>query len=169
VSGRFSPLQRLAYGFVAEYHRELLALVRPGALPADILGEAAATMRERIEELRFPDSPYKHGALASLEGAGHLSYPVGMAVHDVGDYGDGPLVPGMVLAVGPTMWVPEEQACIRCADTVVVTGEGNEVLTAAAPLGVEAIELAMAEQSPLLPILAARSWWGEAPGSGPAA
>ena len=112
-----------------EYHRELLRLIRPGALPADILAEAAAVMRERIEELRVPDSPYKAGALRALEFSGHLSHPVGMSVHDVGDYSDGPLEVGVVFAVDPMMWVPEERSYIRCEDTVVVTETGCRTLT----------------------------------------
>ncbi|HTW97786.1 MAG TPA: aminopeptidase P N-terminal domain-containing protein [Acidimicrobiales bacterium] len=160
VSGRYSPLQRLVYGFVVEYHRELLRLIRPGALPADVLDEAAATMRERIEELRFPDSAYKQGAQAMLGFSGHLSHPVGMAVHDVGDYADEPFVPGTVLALDPQMWVHSERTYIRCEDTVAITDDGVEVLTASAPLDVEQIEQAMAEPSQLTPVLGARSWWG---------
>jgi Xaa-Pro aminopeptidase len=160
VSGRYSPLQRLVYGFIVEYHRELLRLIKPGAVPVEILEEASSSMRERIEELHFPDSPYRQGAIAALDFAGHLSHPVGMSVHDVGDYTNAPLVAGMVFAVDPMMWVPEEHAYIRCEDTVVVTEDGIDVLTSEAPLDVEQVEAAMAVASPLLPILAARSWWG---------
>ena len=42
VDGHYSRLQSLLYGFMVEYHRTLLALIRPGALPAGILAEAAA-------------------------------------------------------------------------------------------------------------------------------
>jgi Xaa-Pro aminopeptidase len=158
ASGRFNPLQRLLYGFVVEYHRALIGLVRPGALPRDVLEEAAATMRERVEQLRFPDSPYKQAALAMLSSGGHLSHPVGMAVHDVGDYLRAPLEAGMVFAVDPQMWVPEQRLYIRCEDTVAVTGDGVEVLTGAAPLGVEEIEEAMTVPSQLLPVLGARPY-----------
>ena len=77
VSGTYSPLQRVAYGFIVEYHRELLRLVRPGAMPADILAESAATMRERIEELSFAEAPYKAAALAALESPGTFLTPSG--------------------------------------------------------------------------------------------
>jgi Xaa-Pro aminopeptidase len=158
VSGRYSPLQRLLYGFIVEYHRELLALLRPGALPDDILAEAAGVMRERIEQLHFPGSAYRDAALAALRFAGHLSHPVGMSVHDVGDYTNGPLEPGMVFAVDPMMWVHEHELYIRCEDTVAVTEHGVEVLTADAPLDVEEVEQAMTEPSQLLPILASRTF-----------
>ena len=66
-------------------------------------------MREHLEELDFPESAYREGALESLAFAGHLSHPVGMAVHDVGDYSNAPLEPGMVFAVDPMMWVREHR------------------------------------------------------------
>jgi Xaa-Pro aminopeptidase len=160
VNGTYTPLQRVAYGFIVEYHRELLRLIKPGALPSAILEESAATMRERIEALRFPDGPYKEAALAALPVAGHLSHPVGMSVHDVGDYTNAPLEVGMVFSVDPMMWVHEERAYIRCEDTVVVTDGGTEVLTADAPLGPDDVERVMTEPSDLLPVLTARSWWG---------
>ena len=67
VSGTYSQVQRVAYGFIVEYHLELLRLVRPGAMPSDILAESAATMRERVEELGFAEGPYKAAALAALK------------------------------------------------------------------------------------------------------
>jgi Xaa-Pro aminopeptidase len=63
-----------------------------------------------------------------------------MAVHDVGDYRDRPLEPGMVFAVDPQMWVPEEKLYVRVEDTVAVTAAGVEVLTGAAPLDLDEVE-----------------------------
>lgn len=168
VNGTYSALQRVAYGFIVEYHRELLRLVRPGAMPADILAESAATMRERIEELGFAEAPYKAAALAALETTGHLSHPVGMSVHDVGDYTNAPLEAGMVFSIDPMMWVHEARAYIRCEDTVVVTDSGVEVFTADAPLDLDHVEQVMTDPSDLAPMLTARPWWGaESPMSSP--
>jgi Xaa-Pro aminopeptidase len=66
-----------------------------------------------------------------------------MAVHDPGGYRDRPLVPGVVFAVDPQMWVPEEELYIRVEDTVAVTDEGIENFTAAAPLELDDVEAAM--------------------------
>ena len=143
---------------MVEYHRTLLALIRPGVLPVDILRRLPR--RCAASRPDFPESAYREGALESLAFAGHLSHPVGMAVHDVGDYSNAPLEPGMVFAVDPMMWVREHQTYVRCEDTVVVTENGLENLTCQAPLSVEEIEEAMTEQSPLLPVLAVRPWWG---------
>ena len=43
------------------------------------------------------------------------------------------------------MWVEEEQQYIRCEDTVVVTDDGFENLTANAPLDCDEIENVMNE------------------------
>ena len=69
-----------------------------------------------------------------------FTHPVGMAVHDVGDYRQSPLRPGVVFALDPQMWVPDESLYIRVEDTVAVTNVGVEVLTADAPLNLDEVE-----------------------------
>jgi len=112
-----------------------------------ILGEAAAEMAAVIGRTRFSKPIYKSAARRTLEFKGHLSHTVGMAVHDVGDYRSGPLRPGVVLAVDPQMWVPEEKRYIRVEDTVAVTEDGIENLTCAAPLELDDVEAALRRKS----------------------
>ncbi len=73
-----------------------------------------------------------------------FTHPVGMAVHDVGDYRNAPLHPGVVFALDPQMWVPDESLYIRVEDTVAVTNWGVEVLTADAPLDLDEVEAEIA-------------------------
>lgn len=148
VSGRYSQWQRELYGFVVEYHRALLALVRPGATADGILAEAAAEMKAVVERAAFTKRAYREAARRMLERKWLLSHPVGLAVHDPGSYREGPLEPGMVFSVDPEMFVPEERLYIRVEDTVAVTEEGVSVLTADAPLGLDEVEEAMPEESP---------------------
>ena len=68
-----------------------------------------------------------------------------MAVHDVWNYRDEPLRPGVVFALDPQMWVQEEQLYIRVEDTVVVTESGCENLTATVPLELDDIENLMGD------------------------
>jgi Xaa-Pro aminopeptidase len=68
-----------------------------------------------------------------MHGVGHL---IGMDVHDVGERGD--LLVGMALTVEPGIYIPSDCESveekyrgigIRIEDDIVVTEEGNEVLT----------------------------------------
>ncbi len=143
VGGAYAPWQRELYGFIVEYHKTILPLIRPGRTADEIHAEAAAAMAKVVERTKFSKPIYEAAARRALEFKGHLSHPVGMAVHDVGGYGGGALRPGLVFAVDPQLWVPEEKLYIRCEDTVAVTEAGIENLTSSAPLGPAAIEAAM--------------------------
>jgi Xaa-Pro aminopeptidase len=145
ANGAYAPWQRELYGLVVEYHKALLALIRPGVLPETIMQEAADRMRPVIEQWRFSKPEYRQGALALLDFKGHLSHAVGMAVHEPCHYFGRPLEPGTVFAVDPQMWVPEEELYIRCEDTVAVTRDGCENLTALAPLDLDDVERVMRE------------------------
>ncbi|HOD81392.1 MAG: Xaa-Pro aminopeptidase [Planctomycetes bacterium ADurb.Bin126] len=140
VNGRYSPVQRELYGFMVDYHKTLLGLLRPGRLAADVLAEAARRMRGEIERREWSKPVYRQAALKTLEYSGHLSHPVGLSVHDPEGYRGLPLEVGTVFAVDPQLWVPEEEVYIRVEDTVAVTDDGIEVLTAACPLELDEVE-----------------------------
>jgi Xaa-Pro aminopeptidase len=65
-----------------------------------------------------------------------------MDVHDVGDIRS-PLVPGMVLTVEPGIYLPGEGLGVRIEDDVLVTADGHEVLSFAAPRQPEEVEALM--------------------------
>ncbi|MCL6429470.1 MAG: M24 family metallopeptidase [Anaerolineae bacterium] len=151
VSGVYAPRQRELYGFMVEYHEALLARLRPGVMPDQVMDEAAAAMRGVWERWPFSKEVYREAARRTLEFRGHLSHPVGMAVHDDGDYRQRPLLPGTVFTVDPQMWVPEEKLYIRVEDCVAITEEGVEVLTTGAPLELADVEALMADERAELP------------------
>ncbi|MEI7899519.1 MAG: aminopeptidase P N-terminal domain-containing protein [bacterium] len=142
VSGTYSPVQRELYGFVVAYHQALLAVLRPGVLPAQMLQEAAAAMEPALRTTRFSKPIYEQAARRLLASDKALTHPVGMAVHDCCSYinTSEPLQPGLVFALDPQLWVPEEQLYIRVEDTVAITETGVENLTAAAPHALDEIE-----------------------------
>ena len=147
VNGTYAPWQRELYGFIVEYHKVLLARIRPGATADEIHAEAAAEMRKVVDATAFSKATYEAAARRTLDFKGHLSHPVGMAVHDVGGYRQAPLRPGIVLTVDPQMRVPEEKLYIRVEDTVAVGDDGMENLTAGAPLELDDVEAVMREES----------------------
>ena len=141
VNGIYSPQQHELYGFMVTYHKAILKRLRPGVLPRDLLAEAANEMRVVLEQTTFSKPIYEQAARRTLEFRGHLSHPVGMAVHDVGSYFDRPLAPGLVIAIDPQMWIPEEKLYIRVEDTIVITADGVEILTDLCPIDLDEIEI----------------------------
>ncbi|MEO2023896.1 MAG: M24 family metallopeptidase, partial [Pirellulaceae bacterium] len=149
VSGKYSPQQRELYGYIVNYHKTLLGLIRPGVMAEDVENEAAEIMRPIVEQTVWSQDSFCKGAEATLEFRGHLSHGVGMAVHDVWNYRQEPLKPGVVLALDPQMWIQEQEIYIRVEDTVVVTEDGVENLTADAPLELDHVESVIQEHGML--------------------
>ncbi len=157
VNGRFSDAQRALYSYIVTYHRALLRRLRPGAVPEVIMDEVAAEMAGRIADFSFGSDLHRRSALAATDFRGHLSHPVGMSVHDVGSYRTAPLRAGTVISIDPMLWIEPEHGYVRCEDTVVITDDGCETFTAAAPLDCDEIEAMMQEPGILqrLPTLTA--------------
>ena len=142
VNGVFDPWHRRVYGFIVEYHKTLLGLIRPGALPADIYREADRRMATLCADA---DAPY-HDLKPLFErmvkrGVRYINHAVGLSVHDaVGPWRDEPLREGFVGVVDPMVWCDPPREYIRVEDTIVVTADGCERLTGAAPVEIADIE-----------------------------
>jgi Xaa-Pro aminopeptidase len=140
VSGRFSARQRALYQLVLESQLAAIDSVRPGTDLSTLNRIAREFMRDHSGGLCGPEScvPYFiHG----------LSHWLGMDVHDVGSFG-ARLEPGMVLTVEPGIYLPDEKLGIRIEDDVLVTPNGYELLSRAAPKTPDEIEQAMARRVP---------------------
>jgi Xaa-Pro aminopeptidase len=155
VDGRFSPAQRDLYQLVLSAQSEAIAAVRPGNT-WNAPHEAAL----HVLAQGFIDLGLCHGTLEQvlqsedykrfyMHRTGHW---LGLDVHDAGEYkvnGEWrPLCPGMTLTVEPGCYVrPADDVPkhfwnigIRIEDDVVVTDDGYEILTSAAPKTVAGIE-----------------------------
>ncbi len=141
VNGKFSAEQREVYGFVVEYHKVLLSLIRAGKMADEVLREGAERMKSRVN--LFKNVLLRQGALKLLESKRPLSHGVGMTVHEAGNWKERPMEEGLVFAVDPEFVVPEMKLYVRCEDTVVVTRGGCENLTGSAPVEIEEIERVM--------------------------
>jgi Xaa-Pro aminopeptidase len=159
VNGRFSPAQRALYELVLEAQAAAIAKARPGNRWNEPHEAALRVLTKGLIRLGILSG--KPGKLIKEEAykpyymhrTGHW---LGMDVHDVGPYKrDGQwrtLEPGMVLTVEPGLYMPATDAVpepyrligIRIEDDVLITEDGNEVLSAAAPKDPEAIEALMA-------------------------
>lgn len=71
---------------------------------------------------------------------------MGIAVYDIGgEAGREPLTPGMLFACDILAVFPEENLGVRVEDTVVITKDGCENLTADIPREIDEIEAFMKE------------------------
>jgi Xaa-Pro aminopeptidase len=158
VSGRYSPAQRDIYELVLAAQAAAIAATRPGVRwnePHDAAVRVLAQgmidfglCRGSLDKV-IEDGDYRR---FYMHRTGHW---LGLDVHDAGDYKRDRewrvLEPGMVLTVEPGCYirpgegVPEHYANIgiRIEDNVLVTDDGNEVLTNAAPKSVGDIEALM--------------------------
>lgn len=141
VNGKFSPVQRELLQFVLEYRNAVMKRIRPGVTPDRIMNEAKEAMGPILAKTRFSKPVYEKAARTLVStGGGVFSHPVGMAVHDVGNYRRDVLKPGHVFSIDPQMWAPEENLYLRYEDVVVVTGSGYENFTEFLPAELDDIE-----------------------------
>ncbi len=145
VNGTFTAHQLELYNFVVAYRSALMKQIKPGVNVDEVLKEAAVEMKHYIDTHTFSKPHYQKAVEAALVFKGHMQHPVGMAVHDVGNYKATPLTPGEVFAVDPMIWIPEEKLYIRVEDVVVVTQTGMENFSDFVPVKPEAIEELMNE------------------------
>ncbi len=163
VNGRFTPAQRDIYDLVLKTQVACVEKVRPGASVDELksysielltegmvrLGLLQGEPKKLIEEEKYKQF-YMHG----------LGHFLGLDVHDVGRYQIKDearrLEPGMVMTVEPGLYIapgtkdiPDKYLGIgvRIEDDVLVTDDGNRVLSSKAPKEVEEIEELMAKNS----------------------
>ena len=131
VSGRFSNSQEKMYRCILEASKAMIAAIKPGVMESDLQDVAEAVYR-------------KHGFLSEFEQFGrYVGHPVGLSVHDpdpgAGPAPDVPFQVGTVFNVEPLLSVAEEGIHMRLEDTILVTEDGAENLTAGVPVEIEEI------------------------------
>ncbi len=146
VNGKYTKDQRDLYGFIIEYRNTLLKYIRPGVTASQVMEESAKEMKETIKKYKFSKAIYQKAAEGAFTFRGHLSHPVGLAVHDVGIYKNQPLQAGMVFSIDPMIWVPEEKLYVRMEDVVVVTSDGVENLSDNLASGMDDLEKLIKEE-----------------------
>ncbi|MEE1649286.1 aminopeptidase P family protein [Brachybacterium sp. J144] len=163
VSGTFSPAQRKVYEAVLEAADAVFAVARPGLKFRDLHATAMEVVARHLEEWGL--LPGTAAESLAPEGQWHrrwmvhgTSHHLGMDVHDCAQarremYLDAELVEGMVFTIEPGLYfkendllVPDELRGIgvRIEDDVLVTADGVENLSAAAPRRADDVEAWMA-------------------------
>ena len=139
--GKYSAVDRELLGFILIYRNTVMQRIKPGVTPAQILQDAKAAMAPIFAQTKFSKPIYEKAAHRLVEtGGGIFSHPVGMAVHDDGDYQPRLLQPGQVFSIDPQLRVPEENRYLRYEDVIVVTSSGYENFTDFLPTELSHIE-----------------------------
>ena len=160
VNGKFSPEQKALYDICLQAQLEAIAECKPGKHWNDPHEATVRVITEGLVNIGLLEGDVKDLIKSEaykefyMHRAGHW---LGMDVHDVGDYKVGGqwrvLEPGMVMTVEPGIYVaPDNERVakkwrgigIRIEDDVVITKDGNEVLTKDVPKTVAEIEALMA-------------------------
>ena len=157
VSKKFTPVQKSVYKIVLEAQLKAIEQIKPGKRFIDSYNKAVYVLVEGLKDLKLlKDSTekiikkgeYKRFFMHKL---GHW---LGLDVHDAGPYTDEKgnsikLVPGMVMTVEPGIYISKDDTSvpkhyrgigIRIEDDVLVTKNGNKVLTAGTPKTIDEIE-----------------------------
>lgn len=162
TGARFSGRQRDLYGLVLAAQEAAIGGVAPGARFDEPHHRAVRTLAEGLAALGILRGSVDEIVEQELYKPVYMhrtSHWLGMDVHDVGLYKRHEetrvLEPGMVLTVEPGLYVadflddiaPEWHGLgVRIEDDVLVTADGHEVLTAAVPKAIDAIEAVRGER-----------------------
>lgn len=144
VNGKFSERQREIYQIVYDAQNAAIAAIKPGAEWRSISAKADSVIKEGLFNLGLiKDKSGMEFKKFYMHGLGH---PVGLDVHDVGQ----PVMePGMLYTVEPGIYISEGieginpeyyNIGVRIEDVVLVTPDGNKLISADAPREMSAIE-----------------------------
>lgn len=135
ANGKFTPRQRELYQAVLAVHQASLSVYRPGITLEEV--------QYKVNEILIEQGYDLAGEVFQKRNMqGRFGHFVGLAVHDVGG-GPSVLKPGMVFANEPYAVFPEENLGVRVENTILITENGCENLTAGIPREIEDIEALM--------------------------
>ncbi|WLR57287.1 aminopeptidase P N-terminal domain-containing protein [Mesobacillus subterraneus] len=124
ADGTFSDRQKELYNIVLKAQEEVINQMKPGT----DLGVLFETANNILSEELIKIGLINDASELSNYFAHGLFHPIGLDVHDVSGYNT-TLEPGMVFAIEPGLYIPEEKIGIRIEDNVLVTEEGHIVLS----------------------------------------
>lgn len=140
VNGKFTEQQKQLYNVVLKGLEAAIAKTKPGQPKNELQEISKAVMAEELMKIGMIEKPedimkyYFHSS-------GHY---IGLYTHDVGNE-EAILEPDMMFTLEPGLYFEELGIGIRIEDTILITENGCDVLTAGIPKTVEEIEQFMQE------------------------
>jgi Xaa-Pro aminopeptidase len=140
ANGKYSARQREIYEIVLGAQNAALAAIKPGAM---LYGGPKSVHQAAYDYINTHGHDLHGNTLGRyfFHGVGHH---LGLNVHDANDR-TSPLQANMVITDEPGIYIPEEKIGVRIEDDVLVTADGNQLLTAKLPRSPDEIEKIMAE------------------------
>lgn len=140
ANGKFTANQREFYTACNEIEKACLKFLKAGRTPEQV----GAMAREYLEKEKGFDLTKKYwNTMSRYLRRGAVSHYVGLAVHDIGGSAREELKAGMVLAIDVLGVFADENMGVRVEDTVVITEDGYENLSAGVPREIDEIETLM--------------------------
>lgn len=128
--GKPSARQQQVFDAVLDVQAYALGLLKPGILPKEYEQQVETYMGQKLQELKLVKKADHDSIRTYFPHA--TSHFLGLDVHDAGDYSR-PLEAGVVLTCEPGIYIPEEGIGVRLEDDVLITVDGNEVLSGNLP------------------------------------
>lgn len=159
VNGKFTPAQAQIYQLVLDAQLASIPLLRPDSTITEAMDKAVEVITHGLINLgiileTFEDAiENKTWRRYFMHGLGHY---LGLDVHDVGIYKqngvDVPLKAGIVMTVEPGIYIAADATVpnqykgigVRIEDNIVITPEGNKVLSDKVPKTIDEIEALIA-------------------------
>jgi Xaa-Pro aminopeptidase len=140
ANGKFTARQREIYEIVLGAQNAALAAIKPGAI---FYGDSKSVHQIAYDYINTHGHDLHGNTLGRyfFHGVGHH---LGLDVHDPGER-TRPLAAGMVITDEPGIYIPEENLGVRIEDDVLVTSDGNKLLSEKLPRSPDEIEKIMAE------------------------
>ena len=143
ANGKFTPKQKDLYELANGIRELCLKSYRPGIT----FGEVGQNVRKFLVENGYDPDEERFSGLIRFGGYNHS---IGMAVHDgMGTFlgSNEVLKEGFVFACDINMIYADIEIGIRLEDTVVITKDGCEILSAGLPRSVKEVEIMMSKRN----------------------
>lgn len=132
IGAQPSKRQQAVHAAVLAAQEYAFSLIKPGMQLREYEQQMEQFVGEKLRELGLIKAIDKTSVRRYFPHA--TSHFLGLDPHDAGDY-ERALEPGVVLAVEPGIYIPDEALGVRIEDDVVITPAGNRILSARLPRG----------------------------------
>ena len=134
INKKFSKRQANVYNEVLNIQKAIILEAKPGVGMKDLNKITGEMIGEACVRLGLIKNPLEHKKFYMHSVGHHL----GMDTHDLG-LRDSILQEGMVITIEPGIYIPEESIGVRIEDDILITKDGNRVLSSMIPKEIDEI------------------------------